>query len=178
MIKNQLKPLPNIKEKDIKVFSNQQMLAGTPPGASDPSAAPKLTKVAVHSMDKTETRQGEVSQNPRETNQTPPKHQNNNNQAVSNQKNPAGTLPEGFEPVWENLRLWQIFKNFCSRLLNICPNFAFKCNFEASMILKHSQEISQNEPACSEDSKNGAGNVNPTSIGRVRPERRRQIRPA
>ena len=107
MIKNQLKTLPNIKEKDIKDFSNQQMLAGTPPGASDPSAAPKLTKVAVHSMDKTETRQGEVSQNPRETNQTPPKHQNNDNQAVSNQKNPSGTLPEESGPVSGNLRFWQ-----------------------------------------------------------------------
>ena len=42
MIKNQLKTLPNIKEKDIKVFSNQQMLAGTPPGASDPSSRPKI----------------------------------------------------------------------------------------------------------------------------------------
>ena len=44
MIKNQLKALPNIKEKDIKEFSNQQMLAGTLPGASDPSAAPKLSQ--------------------------------------------------------------------------------------------------------------------------------------
>jgi hypothetical protein len=38
MIKNQLKTLPNIKEKDIKVFPNQQMLAG----ASDPSSRPKI----------------------------------------------------------------------------------------------------------------------------------------
>ena len=103
-----------------------------------------------------------------------------NTTQTSKQRQPSSFQPKKSSrdsPVWENLRLWQIFKNLCSRLLNICPNFAFKRNFEASMILKHSQEISQNEPACSEDSKNGAGNVNPTSIGRVRPERRRQIRP-
>ena len=52
MIKNQLKTLPNIKEKDIKEFSNQQMLAGTPPGASDPSSRPKLARIAVHSKAK------------------------------------------------------------------------------------------------------------------------------
>ena len=52
MIKSQLRTLPNIKEKHIKEFSNQQMLTGTLPGASDPSSRPKLARIAVHSTAK------------------------------------------------------------------------------------------------------------------------------
>ena len=51
-------------------------------------------------------REGKVAQNDQKNNPTTPKHQNNDNQPLSNERRQSGTVQEASDPVSENPRIW------------------------------------------------------------------------